>query len=101
MRLSFGFIQILSKRSYVDISKMNIAFICGSLEPGKDGVGDYTRRLAGELLRNGHNATIIAINDRYITQCWNGEQKDVEVNVRVLRLPSQHNWSSRLNKIEK
>jgi hypothetical protein len=24
---------------------IKILFICGSLEPGKDGVGDYTRRL--------------------------------------------------------
>lgn len=27
---------------------MTILFLCGSLEPGRDGVGDYTRRLAGD-----------------------------------------------------
>ena len=31
---------------------MNLLFICGSLEPGKDGVGDYIRRLSSELLQN-------------------------------------------------
>lgn len=45
---------------------MKILFLCGSLEPGRDGVGDYTRRLAGEIMRQGHDAIIIALNDRYI-----------------------------------
>lgn len=44
---------------------MKILFICGSLEPGRDGVGDYTRRLAGEVIRQGHQAAIIALNDEY------------------------------------
>ena len=32
---------------------MKIVFICGCLEPGKDGVGDYTRRLSAELIDHG------------------------------------------------
>jgi Trk K+ transport system NAD-binding subunit len=45
---------------------MKIAFICGSLEPGRDGVGDYTRRLAGELVKQQHEVLVIAFNDRQI-----------------------------------
>lgn len=46
---------------------MKITFICGGLEPGCDGVGDYTRRLAGELIRQGGECNILALNDRQIT----------------------------------
>lgn len=42
---------------------MKIAFICGSLEPGHCGVGDYTRCLAQECQRQGHNCVLIALYD--------------------------------------
>jgi hypothetical protein len=45
---------------------MRIVIICGALEPGHDGVGDYTRRLSGELIKQGHSITAIALNDRHI-----------------------------------
>lgn len=41
-----------------------ILFVCAGAEPGQDGVGDYTRRLAGELERRGDAAAILALNDR-------------------------------------
>jgi len=50
---------------------MKIAFIVRNLEPGRDGVGDYTRRLAGELIRQGHGVRIISLNDKV----ENGKQK--------------------------
>lgn len=45
---------------------MKIIFICGCLENGKDGVGDYTRRLAGAMLQFKHEIKIIAIKDSYV-----------------------------------
>ena len=45
---------------------MRIVFICSSFESGQDGVGDYTRLLAGELVSLGHQAHIIALNDCHI-----------------------------------
>lgn len=42
---------------------MRISFICGSLAPGQDGVGDYTRRLATELCSSGHDCQLVSIND--------------------------------------
>jgi hypothetical protein len=42
---------------------MRISFICGCLEPGQDGVGDYTRRLAAELCQLGHECQLISLND--------------------------------------
>jgi len=43
---------------------MKLVFICSSLEPGRDGVGDYTRRLAAEFVRQGHRVRILALNDK-------------------------------------
>jgi hypothetical protein len=33
---------------------MKLLFLRGSIEPGKDGVGDYTCRLCGALIAEGH-----------------------------------------------
>lgn len=46
---------------------MKIIFICSSLEPRKDGVGDYTRRLAAEMQLRKIEVLIIAICDKFIT----------------------------------
>ncbi len=46
---------------------MKIAFICSSAEPGRDGVGDYTRRLAAACTELGHQCLILALNDRHVT----------------------------------
>lgn len=73
---------------------MKIIFICGCLEPGRDGVGDYTRRLAGELIRQGHQASAVAINDREILEGFEGFQEMEMVKVPVLRVPSV--WSEKL-----
>lgn len=43
---------------------MRILFLCSGLEPGRDGVGDYTRRLAAECGRQGHECLVIALNDQ-------------------------------------
>jgi glycosyltransferase involved in cell wall biosynthesis len=70
---------------------MKIVFLCGSLELGHDGVGDYTRRLAIELIRQGHNASVVALSDQYLAQKFKGKQYFEDVNLQVLRIPSK--WS--------
>jgi hypothetical protein len=42
---------------------MKVLFICGSAQPQRCGVGDYSRRLAGELIRQGHKASIVSLMD--------------------------------------
>lgn len=66
---------------------LSIVFICGSLERGKDGVGDYTRRLAGELSRRGNQCHIFAIMDSFVTNELEEEQSIDGTNIRVLRMP--------------
>ncbi len=67
---------------------MTILFLCGSLAPGQDGVGDYTRRLAGELVRQGHKAGVVALNDRLTDRVEDTVQNTDGVTVPVLRLPA-------------
>lgn len=73
---------------------MKILFICGSLEPGRDGVGDYTRRLAEECAAQGHDCNILALHDPQV-------QRPAELisgNVRLLRLPASESWADRLTR---
>jgi hypothetical protein len=65
---------------------LRVTFICGNLESGKDGIGDYTRCLATELIRQGHQATIIAIEDRYCKLVMEEEQDHGGTSVSTLRL---------------
>ena len=67
---------------------MKILFIVGSLEPGKDGVGDYTRTLAGECRRLGHETFLMSLNDSWIDKPSRGD--------RELRLLSTMPWVSRI-----
>jgi hypothetical protein len=47
---------------------VRIAFLCISLEPGRDGVGDYVRQFAGHLTRAGHICQVLALADPFVTQ---------------------------------
>lgn len=71
---------------------MKIVFLCGSLEPGRDGVGDYVRRLAVELMHQGHQSGAIALNDNFIERETLGFQQSSSCNLHVLRLPAT--WSA-------
>lgn len=42
---------------------MRVAFICSRLGPGRDGVGDYVRRLSAELVAQGHHVLALALRD--------------------------------------
>jgi hypothetical protein len=70
---------------------MKILFICGSLEPGKDGVGDYTRRLAGEIINQGHEVALIAMNER----CLKDVIKQDDRFKNILRLPAIIPWRAK------
>jgi len=66
---------------------MKITFLCGSVEIGKDGVGDYVRRLAGAVIKQGHSCMIVSLmekgNERKIEQ----QQESDGINMSVIRLP--------------
>jgi hypothetical protein len=68
---------------------MRVLFVCAGAEPGRDGVGDYSRRLAGEISCQGHPAAVLALNDR---QLANGSfESNGELRLSV-KLP----WKARM-----
>jgi len=76
---------------------VKLIFLCGSLEPGRDGVGDYSRRLACELIRKSHEVAIIALNDRVSTSLYDGLQSSNGIEVPVLRLPASMDEKERFS----
>jgi hypothetical protein len=77
---------------------MKIIFLCGCLEPGRDGVGDYSRRLAGELIQTGHEVGIVSLNDQHITETNSTQQYSGAVPIPVLRLPDTWTTARRFQK---
>ena len=71
---------------------MKILFICGSLEYGKDGVGDYTRRLASQLIKMGHFCHIVALMDKHISEKLTENQIEDNCMVSSLRLPFNNGY---------
>jgi hypothetical protein len=77
---------------------MKILFICGSLESGKDGVGDYVQQLAAELIGKGHDVVAMAINDKHTSVEHRNEQLSNGISVPVFRLPSIQGSAERYQK---
>lgn len=76
---------------------MNILLICSSIEPGRDGVGDYAIRLAQELHALGHKCKCIAINDCYLF----GNLLQANQHEDRMRLPQDISWQERTRFVQK
>ena len=72
---------------------MRIAFLCGSQEAGRDGVGDYTSGLAEELRQQGHEVIVIGLRDKFVSEVTSAERHVGGGSIQVLRLPSALPWS--------
>lgn len=72
---------------------MKILFFCASLDAGRDGVGDYTRLLAEECIRQGHTCGIVALHDPAVSR----PTLETADSVPRLRLPADADWSTRLD----
>jgi hypothetical protein len=66
---------------------MNIVFIIGCIEPGKDGVGDYTRSLSASLMKKGHEVEIIATHDKFAFEEIGEYQEQGGMMVACKRIP--------------
>lgn len=79
---------------------MKIFFLCSCLEPGKDGVGDYCRKLACCLAATGHKAELLALNDKFLQAEVTSIQYDGRQAVAVYRLPRLMPWKEKIKKIQ-
>ena len=78
-----------------------ILFVCGSLDLGRDGVGDYTRELAGALRSIGVESEIIAIMDRDATGILKESQFTRGQEIFVTRLSKFLSFSKRKKEYQK
>jgi hypothetical protein len=81
---------------------VRITFICSSLEPVRDGVGDYTRRLAHSLAQQGHGIQLIALNDRHVTvgaseRAYTGDHGESGADSSI-RLAASTPWQDRVRR---
>lgn len=59
------------------------------MEPGRDGVGDYIRRLAGALNQQGHQTGVLAFSDNHAVEISDSSQYEDGVAIPVVRLPAK------------
>jgi glycosyltransferase involved in cell wall biosynthesis len=80
---------------------MRILFLCGCLEPGKDGVGDYTRSLAAECERLGHQSLLVGLNDSWFETVDAAMPPSLRgaLGAGVQRFGIGLPWKSRLNAV--
>lgn len=64
-----------------------ILLICGCLEPGKDGVGDYVSQLASELIRQGNTIALLSLFDNYVHEINVGALDPTGTAFNQLRIP--------------
>ncbi len=65
---------------------MKIAILCSRAEAGRDGVGDYSVRLAAGLSAVGHEALVLA--ERDTTLAAHAQTVETREGIRVVRLPA-------------
>ena len=66
---------------------IKVLFLCGSAAPGKDGVGDYTRRFCGRLIRLGYEAQFLSLCDQQAETFISENQMVENTAVLVHRIP--------------
>lgn len=69
---------------------MKIVFLCGSVEAGRDGVGDYVRRLSSVLSEDVEAIGVVSLNESSIS-----EVHEEGGPVWKLRLPDILSWEER------
>lgn len=74
---------------------ITLVLLCGSLEPGADGVGDYSRRLAAACTQLGVTTHLLSLHDTHVTTPCLEQQSSDDCTLAAFRLPSSLQWSSR------
>jgi hypothetical protein len=92
----FGHQRTVLPDAVSTVTPMNILFVCTSLEPGRDGVGDYARLLAEACIDAGHSCALLAVNDGFVTHSHIQIQCDRHYELECFRLTSKEPWSTRL-----
>ena len=66
---------------------MRLLLLCGSAAPGRDGVGDYSRRLGAALQAKGVEVRLLATHDKQVPAILREQQAEGAALVDTTRLP--------------
>jgi hypothetical protein len=80
---------------------MKVMFICGSIEKGRDGVGDYTRRLSQQLAGSGIEVALSAIHDGHIREVEDFAERTDGTDITMYRLPAVLDEATRFRLLQK
>lgn len=83
---------------------MKILFVCGSLNEGKDGIGDYLRQFSSSLSKLGLTCYCLSMNDvkdDYDSMQWQNIPADKVSSPLFIRLSKSMNMKSKADFIEK
>ena len=80
---------------------MKILFLCGSYESGKDGVGDYIRILANQLVNMNHIIAITALYDKYVSEVYLSTQFIKKETFLLQRIPFNFHSNQRFKLLKK
>ncbi|TWT03068.1 glycosyltransferase family 4 protein [Reyranella sp. CPCC 100927] len=76
---------------------MTLAIVCGTPEPGRDGIGDHSRLLAAALKARGVPAVLVGMSDGIIgTGTHQERQEALGQTIEVLRLSRQRPLAERI-----
>lgn len=79
-------------------ARADIVFITSNLDPGRDGVGDYTRRLARECSRKGHSVGMISLNERGAGRGFERIEERGEYGcIPVMRFSEEIPWDKKVD----
>ncbi len=74
---------------------MKILFVCGCLEPGKDGVGDYSRLVGASLIKDSHRVMLLSLHDFYAVSGTKDAEQDAPAKLQVYRISANHSRAKR------
>lgn len=66
---------------------MKVSFLCPTIEPGRDGVGDYVIQFVRALLRRGHQCQVVALADRHAPAPFAGRLDGTDCE--LVRIPAR------------
>jgi len=75
---------------------MKILFVTNHFEPERGGVADYTRLLAKECVRQGHEAALLSLNDHFVAGKRQDSLQSASSEIPILRISSEMRWKDRI-----
>jgi hypothetical protein len=79
---------------------MKILFLCSCLAERHDGVGDYTRRLGSELIKEGHQVIMVSLNDSFVCgEAKLGYQHDQGEAIYSMRFGEKISWKQKITEV--